>query len=219
MRRLRHAPILGAALLATLALGDALEAQYANVALGKSVTTVGSFGVGRPGSPWGNPAPAAPSTLTDGVVPPNGTDWQTGTVWWDTGSALADRAAGLASNRVEIDLGAIFSLTGFGLSYDNNDRYTFFTKLSASDPWLARFEVFCVSCAPGMVYADFSGLSAGSPVDARYVAVAAWAGDGWYSVGEIELYSLATVPEPATLALLLTGAVAMGTVAARRRCT
>src|SRR6476661_5817854 len=70
------------ALLAGLTPITRADAQQ-NVALGRPVTLVGTFGVLRPGSEWAPaPAPAAAATVVDGVFLPAATTWTQGTVWW-----------------------------------------------------------------------------------------------------------------------------------------
>ncbi len=204
---LQRACICVAFVAATLAAaGTPLHAQT-NVALGKTVTGFGSFGgdASRDGFVWPNPAPASLSTLTDGVIVPDGTQWQTGTVWWDRGAfgTPGEAPESFFSTRVEIDLGSVFALTGAGFSFDNNDSYAFFTRNDAADEWQYWFDILCPSCAPGMVSDRFPNEPALFQT-ARFVAVSAFEGDGFYSLSEIELYA-ATVPEPGTLLLLAVG--------------
>jgi hypothetical protein len=213
-----------AAALFAVALPAAAHAQLTNVALGKTVTGVGTFGAPRATSPFPNPAPAAFSTLTDGDRLAIGTQWQTGTVWWDNGvegftpPASTIPLADPGDTYVSIDLGSTYALTGFTLAADNNDAYMLFTRNSLGDAWSYWTGVFCVSCAPGMTWLDFSNVFFDDLRSTRYLAVRGVNGDGYLSLAEVEAYANASaVPEPATLALLLTGAVAMGTVVTRRR--
>jgi hypothetical protein len=194
-----------------------------NVALGKSVTGVGSFATLRPGATFGYVAPAAFASLTDGEMPSSGSPWQTNTVWWDNGVAGFTPPSQAfppdipGDTYVSIDLGATFALTGFGLSFDNNDAYIIHTRNSLSEAWTYWSGATCIACSGGMVYANFSLFDFDSLRSVRYIAVSGTAGDGYFSLGEVEAYALASsvpVPEPATAALLLVGVVGL---AARRR--
>ena len=209
--------------LFALALPAAAHAQLTNVALGKSVSGFGEFGTLRPGSVWG-PQPLAPfSSLTDGAMPAVGEQWQTGTVWWDafaTPSPTAAPAAAPAPSAafVEIDLGSVFALTGLGLSFDNNDAYEVWGRASAGDSWSLLQTFTCVvNCSFGMENVS-TPSSLASPVSARYLAVTGNAGDGYYSLGELEAFAnVSSVPEPAAFGLLLLGLVGVGGSAVRQR--
>lgn len=203
--------------LAAIVPWTSADAQFTNVALGQTVTGFGTFGVLRP-APDFSPAALAPfSTLTDGVILPDGTQWQTG-VWWDRGGPVAAGTPEVLDTRLEIDLGSTMTLTGFGLSFDNNDSYVLYTRNSLVDSWTAWSEIFCGGCAPGYVYGAAEDIGAPQWRDARYVAVGAVAGDGYYGLSEIELYTQASVvPEPASFALLVSGLLGLGVMARRRR--
>jgi hypothetical protein len=201
------------ALVTLVLIAAPVQAQFVNVALGRTVTGVGTFGVPRLGSPWANPASAPFSTLTDGVRLPNGTNWQEGTVWWDRGGPIDRFAPEVLDTRLEFDFGSSTTLSGFGLSFDNNDVYSVWTRLTLADAWTRWTGAFCNGCGAGLASGTFPSSVAG-PRDARYVAVVASEGDGYYSLSEIELY--AEVPEPATIGLLTVGLVALALTSRRR---
>ncbi len=213
---------IGAAVLLLLAVSSSLQAQLANVALGKRVTGVGAFGTARADSPWSNPASAAFSTLTDGIVLPSLTPWQDGTVWWDNGVPGFTSPSSVVPTPdpgptyVSVDLGSVFALTGFGLSFDNNDAYLLYTRTSLTEEWTYWTGAFCVACPGGLSYANFSTYDIDAPRSARYLAVTGRVGDGYFSLSEVEAYAFATaVPEPAAAALLLLGLI--GLMVRRRR--
>jgi hypothetical protein len=208
--------------LFTLALPAVAHAQLTNVALGKSVSGFGEFGTLRPGSVWG-PQPLAPfSSLTDGAMPAVGEQWQTGTVWWDSRAAVPS-AAPLAAPEpgdtfIGIDLGSVFALTGFGLSFDNNDVYEVWGRATAGDSWSLLQTFTCdVNCSFGMENVSTPNILT-SPFSARYLAVIGTGGDRYYSLGEVQAFAnVSAVPEPASIGLLLLGVVGMGGTAVRRR--
>ena len=211
---------LATALTLLVLASTSADAQYTNVALGKAVTGFGTFGgdASRDGINWPNPAPADFSTLTDGVVVPNGTQWQTGTVWWDRGFIPDPEESPFQppTTYLTIDLGASYAITGFGISADNNDVYAWYTRESELDEWVARIASNAPLAGGGMNYFRYDDFFSGAPFQARYVALSAWRGDGWYSVSELEVYS-ASVPEPTGLLLLSAGLLAL-VASARRRC-
>jgi hypothetical protein len=212
MRFPRCTPVATAS-VALLLLASPLHAQFVNVALGRAVTGIGTFGVPRVGSPWTNPASAAFATLTDGVRLPNGTNWQEGTVWWDRGGPIDRFAPEVLDTRLEVDFGTTTTLSGFGLSFDNNDVYSVWTRLTLADAWTRWTGVSCSGCGDGLASGTFPQSVVG-PRDARYVAIVASEGDGYYSLSEIELY--AAVPEPSTVTLLTVGLLALALTARRR---
>jgi hypothetical protein len=221
LRRTAAATLL---LTSVASVAQAQPPALTNVALGKSVTGVGAFATLRPGAIFGYVAPAPFASLTDGVLPTIGAPWQNSTVWWDNGvngftppsSAIPTPTPG--DTYVSIDLGATYALTGFGASFDNNDAYMFFTRNSLSEAWSYWNSAICPFCDAGMTYGNFGLIDIDAPRSARYVAVAATAGDGYFSLGEVQAFAIASavpVPEPATTVLLLVGM--LGLVARRRR--
>jgi hypothetical protein len=102
-----------------LAVAAPAGATPVNVAAGGVVTVSGALGViATP--PWGDSSvhPVAPlASLVDGVYLTDGTEWQSGTIWWDEANP------GSANNQVQIDLGGTFLISWLRLQADNNDKY------------------------------------------------------------------------------------------------
>ena len=88
---------LTVATAAPSATADVLE----NLAFGRGVSVAA-----------GSASGASPSTLTDGVFRPAGTQWQNGTVWWSGASTV-----------LQVDLDGPVELRGAIVQADNNDTY------------------------------------------------------------------------------------------------
>jgi len=170
-----------------------------NVAFGKPVSLSGTFGVGG-GDPvsCSSPVPpsAAGSTLVDGLFLQEGTCWQTGTVWWDTGQN------GSTQNTVEIDLEGLYKLDGFMVQADCNDTFRLEYR-DAGGNWQTGWDI--PMHAPDGVWNRTTTLPA--PVVGSALRFFETGGDGYYSVSEIQAFGQ-PVPEPST-ALLLAGGGAL----------
>ena len=191
------------ALVVATMVGAPLGAQT-NVAAGKPVTLDGTFGVLRPGSPWAPaPAPAAGSTVVDGVFRPEGTTWTDQTVWWDA------MVAGSENSAIIIDFGSVYNIAQITLQADDNDFYPLDFRVAASDPW-TNLGQFGPAGSFGMITRGPFDV----PFTASQVRLRGAGGDSYYAISEFQAI---VTPEPGSLALVATGLLALGAGARRRR--
>ena len=173
---------------ATVAVALAVPAEAApfNVAAGATVTASGTTGVMT--CCWAV-GPLAPlSTITDGVFLPEGSIWQTNTVWWD------ERHAPSLNNVIDIDLGGNYLVDRFTLQADNNDNY-----IVAYRDWGGSWTT--LGFFPGVAGFGMTtrGVGPGWNLQASAFRIDAFGGDEFYSVSEFQAVG---VPEPGVLALL-----------------
>jgi len=186
--------VLLMAIVAISFTGQAL-ASY-DVTLGKSVTLDGTYGT-DPG-PWPYYAPAAGSTLTDGIFAPETELWNLNSVWWNGYSNPA--------NSIQIDLGGLFKINEFKVQADNNDSYLVEYRVGAGS-WLTAYNV-PVLASWGLVTRTENLFT---PVWADALRFTATGGDGYYSVTEIQAFGESVaLPEPMAYTLLLAGLVLIG---------
>lgn len=155
------------------------------------------------------------SVLTDGVIPSEGTEWQTTTLSWN----------GLAPS-FTMDYGAVVRVEDLLLSLDNNDSY----KVSYSSDNVSWTELFTVQEGQGNVGWGMDTFSTDasadaslyvnafdfSAIEARYIKIAAIGGDNMYSIGEIQA-SGSPVPVPSAMLLLSVGCSALALISRKRR--
>jgi hypothetical protein len=181
-----------------------------NVALDKAVTLNGTFGVIRSPSSWPDASVhpvAAASTITDGVFVGNGTEWQTGTVWWDA------TQPGSTSNSIDIDLQGEYQITGVTIEADNNDNYGIEYRDPATNAWQPWVYAYSYNYNGMLTRSGSVG-----PIVTDAFRIYGYNGDGYYSVSEFQAEGTA-VPLPATLRaglVLIPGAIALPILFRRR---
>jgi hypothetical protein len=191
MTRTLHTAVAVAALACTALEVHARGAGIQNLALGRGVSVVS-------GSPHG----AALSTLTDGLFLPAGTQWQTGTVWWNgTGTSF------------QIDLVSTCDVMGAIVQADNNDTYRMWYRDLGSGTYLELWTIGAVGGA-GMRTRPNPGDNTaihyfGTSVLTDSIRIAAIGGDSAYSLSEVQVWGV--VPAPAGAPLLgLAGLLGLG---------
>lgn len=154
------------------------------------------------------------SLLTDGYFPPESTQWQTNTVWWNGTTPIFTFNYGSSANIEDIFL-----------SVDNNDSY----KVDYSADNVNWNTLFTISSGYGETTWGMDTMStlssdpeyvAGldfSPVSAQYLRIYATGGDNYYSVGEFQAYGTNPVPEPATMLLFGSGLAGLLGILSRRK--
>jgi hypothetical protein len=157
-----------------------------------SVSTFGTFGVLRAGSPWvvGGTLPDVFAPV-DGVFEPEGQQWNNSSFWWDE-----DPTVNRGPVTYTVNLDAIYQLNRFVVQADDNDSYLL--EWWDGGAWQTAWNIPAVFTF-GLVTRD-SGLI--TPVTTDRLRFTATGGDAYYAISELQAFA---VPEPATWALMLAG--------------
>lgn len=202
----RLIPALAAAGLVCLSVG-ASAATNVLPAGTSGISSTGTFGVLRAGSPWGpGSSLAAATTIVDGAFRPDFTQWNSASWWWDQ-----DASVNAGSVFTTIQLNQSYSIDSFIVQADDNDSY----RLEYWDgaTWQLAWDI-PTQPSFGLVKRS-SGLLA--PITTDQLRFTATGGDNYYAVSEIQAFGVPAIPEPETYALMLAGLGVVGFVARRRR--
>lgn len=142
----------------------------------------------------------------DGYFPPDWTHWTVDTAYW-TGDAES----------VTFTFDQAYQITGLKLSVDNNDFYSLSLSKDGST-WQPYHTVLAFEGTVGGGVETFTPNVIATADFYRYARISASFGDQYNSVGEVQFSGVAApVPEPTTVALMLSGLGAVGLLARRRR--
>ncbi|MBU3947209.1 MAG: PEP-CTERM sorting domain-containing protein [Proteobacteria bacterium] len=181
-----------------------------NVALNKPVTLSGEFGVLRSNSGWETGAIlGSPSTINDGIFFPERTQWNSGSIWWDS------TVSGSENNSIVIDLQGAYHITGIITQADNNDKYYMEYLHPIANMWIMigwwpEVDGWGLMTRPDGDQVTQSLVS----FDASKFRLTAYPGDGYYAYSEFQAFGT-PIPEPATMLLL--GLGLMGLAGVRKK--
>lgn len=167
------------------------------------VSTNGTAGVLRDGSPWGPGSTSSSLTAPlDGTFQPENTQWNNGSFWWD-----ADPSINAEPLFWTVQLDRAYTFDRLLVQADDNDSYLL--EYWDGSAWQTAFDIPAVFSF-GLVTRDSGSLPRFTTDRFRFSAVA---GDNYYALGEL---SANAVPEPATWAMMIAGFGLVGLVLRRR---
>ena len=109
----------------TFSTGISVAGPVTNVALNADVALHGDFFTNG----WGGVVVVSPSTLVDGIFLPRNTQWDQGSVWWDSNDG--------AERYITIDLGNTFKIESLVVQADDNEAY----ELYYLDLWTGTWQL------------------------------------------------------------------------------
>ncbi len=204
MRNLLYGIALGVAALG--GVSTSVQAATNIIPGGWSViSSNGSQGVLRAGSPWGpGSAPSSHLNVVDGVFRPEGTQWNNGSFWWDQ-----DASVNPAQVFLEIFLNQVYTIDRFVVQADDNDSYLIEYWDGAA--WLSAYAI-PTQPSFGLVTRDSGALA---PISTNRLRFSATGGDNYYALSELQAFQ--AVPEPATWMMMIGGFALVGAAMRRRR--
>jgi hypothetical protein len=138
-------------------------------------------------------AVVAPETVVDGLFLSPQQCWDEGAVWWEEmGSGGSGDVTAAADRWLEIDLAGTYTLRQAIVQADNNDAYLLSYRDPATGAWLPLWTVppaysFGMATRPDPAD-DTKRQTLPRVVTTDAVRLAAYFGDGMYSVSEIQLF-------------------------------
>lgn len=198
-------------IIATLALigGFASVAHAQNVIPDHWTTISRPFGEGvlRPGSGWdAGSTPSNVLSLVDGILYPEGQQWNYGSYWWDETQTVSPF-------QTYLQLDASYTFDRLVLQADDNDDYLI--EFWNGSAWQTAFWAGATG-GYGLTTRDSGMLSAFTTDRFRFTGLN---GDQYYAMSEFQAFA-AGVPEPASWAMLVVGfGLAGGAIRSRRKAT
>ncbi|WP_229258748.1 PEP-CTERM sorting domain-containing protein [Duganella flavida] len=175
-----------------------------NVALNGAVTLSATAGFGDSAG-WGGAAFADPSTVTDGIYLPVGTQWNTGSVFWSGNYGV---------DTITVTLAQKSQVNELRIQADNDNNYLV-EYLDSAHVWQSA-----ATLSPNRSWGlDNGSSSLATPIvtTAFRISGASGAGDFQFSVSEFQaIGTVVAVPEPATYAMLGMGLGLLGVIARRK---